>query len=188
MSSSQPTPRRDTLAGYIQPVIERLLRRHARTPQEHIRLRAALDHRLAALLAAYDPASAVPLLPYLSRHLSACIYAFAQCAARGEAPLFSAEEAVVDEEEGPPSSTPAGMPERIMELPGYHRDVVRGYYYEGRSCAALAALLDETPETVRTLLCEGFRMLREAPAQETSAREEALVRAVRSAAAARKEL
>lgn len=154
----------EALYGHLQPVIERLLLQYPAAAEGEAELRGTIRSRYFELVEAHDPASGIPLRPYLVRMLTAWVYTVAcyngdlrraEERFRNEF-VPSLAEGQMEEAQGVLTALPAA----ISRLPRKERLTVIGRYYEGRSCEEVAAALAVEPEVVRALLRRALARLR----------------------------
>ncbi len=131
----------EALCHELQPLIGRLLQRHAGATE------ADLHSRLHALVAGYDPACGIPLRPYLLRHLTAFAASRAEIVAEG--------------------ANRPNLETALRALPARGRQAVIARYYEGASLEEIAQRLRVEPEAARSLLGGAIDTLRGPAGSET---------------------
>lgn len=176
---------RDALYAQFQPLVDRLMRRHAETKEQREDLKGKIYLRFCELVEAYDPGRGVPLRPYLVRMLTASTgtgfrtlwgcgsrelsleAGFARSEAAGEDPVSAWDGSLLSQ------GTLAALPARLAKRSDRQMRVVIGRYYEGRSFEELAGELHVRPAMVRSLLRRGLnRLRRELGACEAGAAED----------------
>jgi RNA polymerase sigma factor (sigma-70 family) len=158
VAAPDSAPARDALYEQLQPLVRRLLRQYG---AEQAPLREEVSGQVyrdfCSLLTAYDPALGVPLLPYLTRSLSAGAFTFSLDRAQFE--RSEPVTALDSPASGMEHNTGAGcdherlaaavlkaLPSVIARLPWDQRQVMVLRYYEGLSVEEIARrLLIGTP-------------------------------------------
>jgi RNA polymerase sigma factor (sigma-70 family) len=160
---------RDTLFQQFRPLVQRLLRKYADTPERRSDLEGEIFCLFCDLIRAFNPERGVPLKAYLVHQLNTSTYTTVRKHWRRERRELSLENC----EETTPLDPTADwdeqlllnqvrsmLPEAIAKLPTRQRYVVLWRYYEHLSFDEIAQRLEVQPATVRSLLRHGVNALR----------------------------
>ncbi len=164
---------RDLLFSQFQPLVRRLLKQYADSPEQRKDLSGEIYRRFHEYFYAYDPSRGVPLRPYLVRQLTASIYSYA----RGQWLIRRRETSLLDrydQELGIDCRDPTPqwndrmdaealmhtLPDAIEALPARQRAVVIMRYYGEHSFETISSRMGIAPATARSLLCHGCNKLR----------------------------
>jgi RNA polymerase sigma factor (sigma-70 family) len=167
---SRLTSDRDRLFAQFRPLVNRLLRKYADTPERRNDLQGEIFCLFCELIEAFDPSRGVPLKAYLVHQLTSATYTEARKHWRNQKREISLELY----EEIPTKEDPTKkwddeillqqirslLPASIARLPTRQRQVVLWRYYDHLSFEEIAERLDIQPATVRSLLRHGMNALR----------------------------
>ncbi len=164
---------REALYQELQPLVKRLIRQYGESPEMRQDLQGEVYCRFCALLEAYDPGRGVPLRPYLVRQLTASVYTFARSGWRSRQREVSME-ALWGVNEARSGLDPAdgwierltqqdmlkSLPQAVASLPKRQRQALIWRYYDEKSHAEIADLLNIEVSSARSLLRHALNGLR----------------------------